>query len=278
MSGWRSWLSEPEVVDCSVDGLDRFEAHRAVLRRKTMIRGVFDEFHKIFVELDKRYLDGPGQVIELGAGVYPVRGTVPGVLATDVVAAPHLDRTLDAGALDLPDASVHAFYLQNVFHHFPKPTDFFRELERTLVPGGGAILIEPASGPLASLIYPRLFASEGYDKRAPGWDSPVGGPMSGANQALSYLVFDRDIGKFERDHPRLRVVHRDVLPNWVRYLASGGLNFRSLVPAGATGLLRLVERMLSPARNQLGLHRVLVLKRLPAATPSAPPRYDGASR
>lgn len=278
MSGWRNRLSEPEVIDCSVDGLDRFEAHRAVLRRKAMIRGVFEEFHQVFVELDKRFLEGQGQVIELGAGVYPVRETVPGVLATDVVPAPHLDRTLDAGALDLPDASVRAFYLQNVFHHFPKPADFFRELERTLVPGGGAILIEPAAGPLASLIYPRLFASEGYDKRAPEWDSPVGGPMSGANQALSHLVFDRDFGKFENDHPQLQVVHRDVLGNWVRYLASGGLNFRSLVPAGATGLLRLAERLLSPARSQLGLHRVVVVKRLPAPMASPPPRYDGASR
>ncbi|MDR7100829.1 SAM-dependent methyltransferase [Lysobacter niabensis] len=261
MSRISDWLQEPEVAGCPVDGLARFEAHRAVLRRKRMIRSVFDGFHQTFVNLDRRYLRGEGQVIELGAGVYPVRETVPGVLATDVVPAPHLDRVLDAGAMDLPDNSVHAFYLQNVFHHFPEPDRFFQELERTLVPGGGAILIEPANGPFASWLYPRLFATEGYDKTAPDWSTPVGGPMSGANQALSFLVFDRDHTRFHTSHPNLEVVYRDVLHSWPRYLVSGGLNFRSLLPGFMTSPMRMVEAVLSPLRGLLGLHRVIVLRK-----------------
>jgi len=35
-------LQEPEVDGCAVDGLGRFEAHRAVLRRKAQIREVFN--------------------------------------------------------------------------------------------------------------------------------------------------------------------------------------------------------------------------------------------
>lgn len=254
-------MQEPEVADCPVDGLARFEAHRSVLRRKLMIRGVFDEFHQTFAQLDHRYLGGTGLVVELGAGVYPVRETFPQVLATDIVPAPHLDRVIDASAMDLDDVSVHAFYLQNVFHHFPQPSLFFAELERTLRPGGGAILIEPANGPLATWLYPRLFASEGYDKHAPSWETEVGGPMSGANQALSHLVFDRDIARFQTEHPMLEVVHRDVLSNWPRYLLSGGLNFRPMFPAAGTGLLKLSEHMLAPLRRMLGLHRVIVLRK-----------------
>jgi len=254
-------LQEPEVADCPVDGLARFEAHRTVLRRKAMIRDVFNEFHACFTTLDQRFFQGSGLVVELGAGVYPVSETVPGVLATDVVDAPHLDRVLDAGAMDLADASVRAFYLQNVFHHFPEPSRFFAELQRTLVPGGGAILIEPASGALASLLYPRLFATEGFDKKAASWETPVGGPMSGANQALSHLVFDRDIARFERDFPGLEVVHRDVLRNWPRYLLSGGLNFRPLLPSWLAPVVRAGEWLLSPLRGLLGLHRVIVLRK-----------------
>ena len=261
MSGLLDKLQEPEVRDCPVDGPERLVAHRRVLDRKPMIRGVFDEFHHLFHALDQRFFRGEGQVIELGAGVYPVRESYPGVVATDVVPAPHLDRTLDAGAMDLPDESVRAFYLQNVFHHFPEPERFFAELERTLVPGGGAILIEPHSGALASVIYPRLFASEGYDKRAPGWSSEVGGPMSGANQALSHLVFDRDIARFESLFPRLEVVHRDVAPNYLRYLVSGGLNFRSLLPGVLTPAVKGVEMLLRPLRGMAGLHRVIVLRK-----------------
>lgn len=254
-------LQEPEVVGCPVDGAARFEAHRAVLHRKAMIRGVFDEFHQIFVQLDRRYLTGEGLAVELGAGVYPIRETVPAVLATDIVPAPHLDRVIDAGAMDFVEGTVHAFYLQNVFHHFPEPSRFFTELERTLVPGGGAILIEPASGPVASWLYPRLFATEGYNKRATTWETPVGGPMSGANQALSYLVFDRDLTRFQTEHPSLEVVYRDVLGNWPRYLLSGGLNFRPMFPSSGTGFLKLLEKALSPLRRLLGLHRVIVLRK-----------------
>ena len=261
MSHLTDWLQEPELAGCGMDGLARFRAHRAVLDRKPAIRDVFQDFHHCFASLDQRYLAGTGAVIELGAGVYPVRESLPAVLATDLVAAGHLDRALDAQAMDLADASVRAFYLQNSFHHFPEPSRFFRELERTLVPGGGAVLIEPASGVLASLLYPRLFASEGYDKRAAGWDTPVGGPMSGANQALSHLVFDRDLSRFQRDHPALDVVHRDVLGNWLRYLLSGGLNFRSLLPAAAMPFIAALEKLLRPLRGTLGLHRVLVIRK-----------------
>ena len=259
------YLQEPELANCEVDGLDRFVAHQAVLKRKTMIRDVFDEFHNLFAELDSRYLSGEGAVIELGAGIYPVRETYPNVLATDVVPAPHLDRVLNACGMELADESVRAFYLQNVFHHFPSPSSFFSELQRVLVPGGGAILIEPASGPFASWVYPRLFATEGYDKAAHSWDSAVGGPMSGANQALSYLVFDRDLQQFGQENPGLQIVHRDVLSNWMRYLLSGGLNFRSLVPSWSARAVKLAERGLSPLRNQLGLHRVIVIRKRTAA-------------
>lgn len=261
MSSIPRWLQEPDVADCPVDGLARFDAHRAVLRRKRMIRGVFDEFHNIFIALDSQYFKCDGLVIELGAGVYPVKETSSKVLATDIVAAPHLDRVLDAGAMDLADESVHAFYLQNVFHHFPEPHRFFRELERTLQHGGGAIMIEPACGPFATWLYPRLFATEDYDKDAESWNTPVGGPMSGANQALSYLVFDRDLPRFEADHSGLEIVHTDVLQSWPRYLMSGGLNFRPLLPSFMINPLRLAETILRPLRSQLGLHRIIVLRK-----------------
>lgn len=255
------YLAEPDVVGCPMDGQERFEAHRCVLARKTLIRDVFVEFHRVFRDLDARFLSGSGHVIELGAGVYPVRETTPGVVATDVVAAPHLDRVLDAEAMELPDSCVRAFYLQNVFHHFPRPSRFFHELERTLLPGGGAIIIEPHAGPLAALLYPRLFNTERYDRMDPEWEAAATGPMTGANQALSHLIFDRDLERFVREHPTLEIVHRDVLDNWLRYLVSGGLNFRSLLPGSAGGTVRRVERMLRPLRNLLGLHRVIVLRR-----------------
>jgi SAM-dependent methyltransferase len=255
-------LALPETTELDVDGARRLEVHAAVLRRKPMLAEVFAECHRVFLELDRRHFgDTPGLRIELGAGVAPVRDTFPEVLATDVVPGDGLDRVLDAQDLDLEDGSVRALYGQNCFHHFPDPARFLAEAERVVAPGGGVLLIEPYHGPVASVLYKRLFASEDFDKDMPGWTTAAEGPMYGANQALSYIVFERDRAELERRFPGLELVATEPLTNYVRYLLSGGLNFRQLVPTASAPLLKGVERLLRPARRALALHHVVVLRR-----------------
>jgi SAM-dependent methyltransferase len=255
-------LALPETVGLDLEGPDRLAVHAAVLARKPLLAGVFREDHELLMDIDRRRFGStPGLRVELGAGVAPVAKTFPEVLATDVVPGEGLDRVLDAQQMELEDGSVRALYGQNCFHHFPDPLLFLREAERVLAPGGGVVLIEPYDGPAASLLYKRLFASEGFDKSMPGWKSGAGGAMQGANQALSYIVFMRDRELFEAQLPGLELVETDPLQNWVRYLLSGGLNFRSLAPSWSAGALRALERVLAPARRLLGLHQVVVLRR-----------------
>jgi SAM-dependent methyltransferase len=254
-------LTLPEVADLDVDDANRLTVHAAVLRRKPMLAAVFRECHELMLEIDERtFGDTPGRRIELGAGVAPVSSTFPEVLATDVVEAPGLDAVLDAQDLDLPDASVRALYGQNCFHHFPDPLRFLTEAERVLAPGGGVLLIEPYYGPVASVVFKRLFASEDFDKTMPGWRNDAIGPMQGANQALSYIVFKRDRALFDRELPGLELVETFPLGNYLRYLLSGGLNFRALVPGFTEPLLRALEAALAPARRTLALHYIVVLR------------------
>lgn len=243
-----------------IDSDERLRAHRSVLARKPMLRRVFQEFHRTFRALDECYFSGNGLRIELGAGIAPVRESFPEVLATDILPAPHLDRVLDAQALDLPDGSVRALYCQNCFHHLGQPTRFFHELVRVAVPGGGAVLIEPFHGAFASFIYPRLFVSERFDKAAP-WETPTTGPMSNANQALSYIIFERDRALFERKFPELELVHCRPLAYWLRYILSGGLNFRQLIPQWLERPVAGLEWLLAPGARVLALHQVIVLRR-----------------
>jgi SAM-dependent methyltransferase len=257
-------LALPELRDVDVDGPERLAAHAAILRRKPMLAGVFRECHEVMMGVDQRnFADTPGLRVELGAGVAPVSSTYPEVLATDVVPGEGLDRVLDAQDMDLPDDSVRALYGQNCFHHFPDPLRFLREAERVVSPGGGVVLIEPYYGFAASALFKRLFANEGFDKTMPGWRSDAAGPMHGANQALSYIVFVRDRKVFEREVPGLELIETFPLTNYVRYLLSGGLNFRQLAPTSADPALRALERALHPARRVLGLHHVVVLRRRP---------------
>lgn len=256
------FLRDPLLDGMDVDGVSRIEQHQKMLEKKRMLREVFSEFHHLFRKLDQQHLPGTGTVIELGAGVAPMRDSYPEVLATDIVEAPYLDRVLNAEAMDLPDNSVRVIYGQNCFHHFPHPDSFLSELERVLIPGGGVILLEPYYGPFASFMYKRLFRTEGFDKNFPSWETPVSGPMNGANQALSYIVFVRDRKEFERKYPSLKIVHEQRVGNYLKYIISGGLNFRQLLPDGMISVVNAIENLLWPFNRWFALHHVIVIKKI----------------
>jgi SAM-dependent methyltransferase len=228
----RRLLCEQETLRLEVDAPERMAAHRAVLERKPMIQNVFREFHQACMGLDASYFgDTPGLRIEIGAGVSPMRASYPDVLATDVVATADLDRLIDAQDMDLADGSVRAVYGQNCFHHLPDPSEVLSELQRVVAPGGGAILIEPYYGPVARVLYRHLFASEGFDMNAPEWTTELDGPMHGANQALSYIVFKRDRARFARAFPQLRLVHNRPCPTTCAIFSRGA----GLPTSGSSG-------------------------------------------
>lgn len=259
--GLADLLREPALAGVDVDGVERMQAHRAIIDRKPMIREVFTEIHRLMLALEAQYLTAAGTRIEIGAGVWPIRESDQDVLATDVVPAPHLDRVVDAQAMDFADGSVRSVFGQHCFHHLPDPEAFFAELCRVCPPGGGTVLVEPYWSPVANVLFKRLFASEDYDKSAPAWSTTGSGAMSGANQALSYIVFERDRERFERLFPALEIVHQAPITNHLRYLLSGGLNFKQLVPDFLSRALKGAETLLGPLNRTMALHHVIVLRK-----------------
>ena len=255
------WLRDPLLHGMDVDGENRLALHLRILQKKHMLREVFTDFHHSFRTIEQKFLSGEGTRVELGSGVSPMRDSYSEVLATDIVAAPHLDKAVNAQAMDFAADSVKVVYGQNCFHHFPQPDLFFHELDRVLIAGGGAILLEPYYGPFATFLYKRLFRTEGFDKTCSSWETPVAGPMNGANQALSYIIFIRDKKLFEKRYPNLKIVHQELAGNYLRYLLSGGLNFRQLLPDSLNGLIRQAEKVISPLNKWIALHHIVVIRK-----------------
>ena len=85
--------------------------------------------------------------------------------------------------------------------------------------------------------------------------------MNGANQALSYIVFVRDRAEFERKHPSLKIVHEQRVGNYLKYIISGGLNFRQLLPDGMTGMVNVIEKLLWIFNRWFALHHVIVIRK-----------------
>ena len=246
----------------AIDSMDRLDSHESVLNRKPELQQVFRDIHTRMLDLEAQsggWLAGVR--LELGSGVYPMQRTDPAVLSTEVVPGAAVDLVMDAEHMPFPAGSVRTLFLQNVFHHFGDPSVFFSEASRVLRPGGLVIMLEPYGSNLGRLLYPRLFKTETYDPTMPGWRSPTTGPMSGANQALSHIVFGRDRQLFEIAFPTLEIVTEEIDPSWLRYLASGGLNFPRLLPRAAFRFARHVEHRLDRLAPLLALHHYVVLRR-----------------
>jgi len=257
-----NFLVEPELRGMDIESPKRIELHSKILARKKMMLEVFQMFYNICIKLDQQYLnDTPGLRIELGAGVSLFNKYYPDVKITDIKPAEHLDAVIDAQKMDFEDSSIHSFFGLNFFHHLPDPNLFFQELLRVVYPGGGCVLIEPYYGPVASFMYNKLFATEIFDKKEKSWNSVSRGAMIGANQALLYNILIRDRAKFLTLYPDLEILKVMPIPNFMRYLISGGLNFRQLCPNSFAWLVVLAEKILYPLKSIFALHYAVVLRK-----------------
>ena len=263
LSRFRNWLYESSVKGVEVDDQKLLEIHADVLRRKPLLRSAFMSFYRDMINKSDALLTGKGLEIELGSGAGFFREFRPNLITSDVRIGKHIDRVLDAQHMDIPDGTVRCIYAINVFHHLPDPKKFFSELERVLVKGGGCILVEPHSGFASALLHRYLHTDERFDPDEKNWDNPeIRGPLSGANQALAHIVFNKDRGLFERLYgDSLEIASVTYVDNSLRYLLSGGLNFRQLVPTWMNGALMAVERLGKPVGRFWSLHQVIVIRR-----------------
>lgn len=247
-----------------VDDPTLIEIHAEMVKAKPLLRSAFQSFYEqMFAAADEA--GAPTEIeIELGSGGGFIKEVRPSVVTTDVRSLATLDRYLDAQNMDFDDEVVSRFYAINVFHHLPKPRLFFKELVRVLEPGGVCVLIEPHRGMFSAWLHARLHKDEYFDFSAHEWESSMAaGPMSHANQALADIIFDRDVDIFRSEFGgSLQIDHRAYCLNGLRYLLSGGVNFKQLAPSSLSGVLACIERLMSPVARYWSLHQVTVLRKL----------------
>jgi len=264
MSWLRTWLTDPLVEAYDVDSPEFSIAHRQVVKRKLILRRLFENFYHECRAMDVRFFGNcPGRRLEIGSGAGIISDTYPDVITSDIKPLPFIDIVLAAEKLPFADNSLRAIYGINVFHHLPLPREFFKEILRVVHPGGGVIFIEPFYGPLASYVFKNLHKTEGFEPDAPNWEAQEStGPFSNANQALSYIVFKRDRSQFDQEFPELGLVfERPHTHLW--YILSGGVNFRQLLPDSFTRLARFSENLLSPLNSWIALQQTIVLRKRP---------------
>ena len=84
--------------------------------------------------------------------------------------------------------------------------------------------------------------------------------MMDSNQALSWIVFERDLPRFQRKYPGLILEEKRWLP-WLPYLLSGGVTRRDLLPAAIVPGLIATDRALRGLYPLFALHWFIRLRR-----------------
>jgi SAM-dependent methyltransferase len=229
------------------EGLDdpaRIDELRALIQKKGALRKLYLETYRRYGACVSRCPE-QGLVVELGSGGGFVKDVLPEVVTTDVIAYPGVDRVVDGTAMPFADGSVRALLLQNVLHHIPDVAAFLREAERVLVQGGRVLIADQYPGFIGGFVYKHLH-HEPFDAAAAEWRFPSKGPLSDANGALCWIVFERDRERFTREHPDLQLV-AFARHTPLRYWLAGGLKRWTLLPgflfAPATWLDRTLIRL-----------------------------------
>jgi len=231
--------------------------HAKIIRKKPFLRKLYIDFYRQF---EKVAYDYPKQVlVELGSGGGFIKEIIPNVITSDIVELPNVDKVFSVFDMPFDQASVDAFFMFDVLHHIAVPRAFFREALRCLKAGGRIVMIEPANTWWSRFIY-KSFHHELFDTQAK-WERQEPGRLSHGNGALAWIIFSRDRKIFEQEFPSLKIVSmRNHTP--LRYLLSGGLSLRQLVPSFTYPAIKAVEYLLSPMNNFLGMFQTIELEKI----------------
>ncbi|MCB0667255.1 MAG: class I SAM-dependent methyltransferase, partial [Saprospiraceae bacterium] len=128
------------------------------------------------------------KIVELGSGGGFLKELAPSVITSDYLDLQSND--LSFSALDMPfgNEEIDALFMIDTFHHIPEAKKFLSESHRVLRSGGKLIMIEPANSTWGRFIY-KNFHHEPFQPEG-DWTISDNGPLSGANGALPWIVFE----------------------------------------------------------------------------------------
>ena len=232
-----------------LDDPERIGELRRRIRSKPALRHWYEECYSRYGDCLEQCPE-EGLAVELGAGGSFVQDSIPGIVTSDLLPYEGVDRSVDAMAMPFEDQSVRALLMQNVFHHLPDVSVFLDEARRVLKPGGRILMIEPHPGWIATPFW-RYLHHEDFDPTAASWEFESNGPLTDANGALAWIVFERDRAVFEERFPELEIASYRI-HTALRYFLAGGLQSWSLIPGWADRGTRTCDEFLARHLPSLG--------------------------
>ena len=109
-------------------------------------------------------------------------------------------------------------------------------------------MLEPYISPFSYIIY-NYFHQEDVDFKIDVWNRRIASNNKKAafdgNSAIPTIMFSKEIKKFQKEFPDLKVIKKELL-TFILYPLSGGFDRKSVVPAGIVKYISFIEKILRP--------------------------------
>jgi SAM-dependent methyltransferase len=233
----------------ALDNPDRIAQIRDLIEAKPALKQFYTAVYAKYAACLAR-CPRAGLAVELGSGGGFAQQIIPALITTDILPYDGVDHVVDATNMPFENHSVRFFGMLNVFHHIPDPPAFLREAARCLAPGGRLLLVDQHPGWICKPVL-RYLHHEPFCPTAQNWEFASTGPLSGANGALAWIVFKRDLRRFTQEFPELQLLrYRPFAP--LTYWLAGGLKSWSLVSVGLYPIVAALDRTLLAITPRFG--------------------------
>jgi len=242
-----------EKKNLNLDAPETTILHRNIILRKKFLKKLYVEWYNNFLNI---LPDLPeGKILEIGSGGGFLKDLNNTIITSDIQALPNCDLTFNAEKMPFDDNSLSAIFMINVLHHIPNTEQFLKEAQRTLKKDGILFMSEPANTWFSRLIYKNVHI-EPFNTDVKKWNFPSSGPLSGANGALPWIIFERDRNIFIENFKNLKILEMK-LHTPFRYLLSGGLSYKTPFPGWSFKAVTFFEKLWKPFYRYFAMFQII---------------------
>jgi len=248
--------AQPMARKIGLDSPETTLRRRQIIEEKSFLRKFYHECYLSITTSLPNHIDGP--ILELGSGAGFLKEYIPKLLTSEIITIPNVDIILDGTRLPFSTNVLGGIVMIDVLHHIPNAASFFSDAATCIKPGGVIIMIEPWSTLWSRFVYRHLH-HEPFDPNVEDWKIPTGGPLSQANSALPWIIFERDREKFEKEFPQFHI--QEIFLNFpFCYLLSGGVSLRASIPGKMYNAVRKIENLTQPWINSFAMFAKVMLR------------------
>ncbi|MBT8368715.1 MAG: methyltransferase domain-containing protein [Deltaproteobacteria bacterium] len=250
-------MAHPLTHGLDIDSPEMTIRRARIIQEKVFLKYFYQKCYLSLAESLPNSINGP--VLEIGSGAGFIKECIAGLLTSEILHIPGVDVICDGQKLPFRSASLRGIVMLDVLHHIPCVKFFLSTAAHCVKPGGAIVMIEPWNTRWSQFVYKHLH-HEPFDPKAGQWNLPSSGPLSQANSALPWIIFERDREVFKQEFP-IWQLKKISLHSPLSYLLSGGISYRVSLPAILFKTCKHFEDFLSPWIESWAMFATIVLIR-----------------